>query len=51
MKNITIEMTRTAYEFYKTNWNNKGFCKEALIKYINNTGGYMGRVVDIAITD
>lgn len=51
MKNITVEMTRTAYEFYKNNWRDDGFCKESLIKYIDKTGGYMGKVVDINIID
>lgn len=51
MKELTVEMTRAAYEFYKKNWRDDGFSKEALIKYIDKTGGYMGKVVDITVTD
>ena len=51
MKPICIEMTRAAYEYYKNNWKDKGFCREALIKYLDKAGGYMGTVVDIAITE
>lgn len=51
MKNITVEMTRAAYETYKRNWRDDGFSKEALIKYSDKTGGYMGKVVDITVTD
>ena len=51
MKNITVEMTRAAYETYKRNWRDDCFSKEALIKYIDKTGGYMGKVVDITVTD
>lgn len=51
MKYIAVEMTRAAYEAYKRNWHDDGFSKEALIKYIDKTGGYMGKVVDITIID
>ena len=51
MKNITVEMTRAAFETYKKNWKDKGFSKEALIKYIDKTGVYLGKVVDITVTD
>lgn len=52
MREITVTMSKAAYEFYEQNWNDKGkkrFSKEALIQYIDKTGGYMGTVVDIAI--
>lgn len=55
MKAITVTMSKDAYDFYEQNWKEKGskekkaFSKEALIKYINKTGGYMGEVTDIAV--
>lgn len=46
---ICVEMTRAAFDTYKANWKEDGFCKEALIKYLNSTGGYLGTVTDITV--
>ena len=53
MKEITVTMTRAAFETYKSGWSGRDgkFSKEALVKYVNQTGGYIGRVVDITIED
>lgn len=48
---LTVEMSRAAFDQYASNWHAENFSKEALVRYLNETGGYMGIVTDIAIVD
>lgn len=47
MKEITVTMSRAAYEYYLKRGHVKS--KEALIKYLNETGHYRGEVTDIRV--
>ena len=47
MKEIVVTMTRAAYEAYMNRGKLKN--KDALIKYLNETGHYLGTVVDVHV--
>lgn len=47
MNEIVVTMTRAAYESYMSKGKLKN--KEALIKYLNETGNYLGKVVDVHV--
>ncbi len=47
MQEITVTMSRAAYEYYMTRGHLKS--KEALIKYLNESGRYRGTVTDIRV--
>lgn len=52
MSDITVTMSRAAYAYYlKSRKDGGGGCKDKqeLIRYLNNTGRYLGNVVDIHV--
>ena len=54
MNNITVTMTRDAYNRYIKSAENGGAGlkdKSKLIKYLNEVGGYLGHVTNVVVED